>query len=201
MQGAGDGEPAHARQAVRRPAQGLLQQAQRPGGGAVGLALGGSSPLGQDALLLRGAIADARPAAMVWVHGGQPLAVEAADPGGNGLIVAAPDQTSRGSVAGAISDRQQSTGAVDLSSGALWDRLRRVSSVRSSAVSGRRDLSGDVTWHTSQHEDQHVTIPNPTADDPLVGLSFHTASHEGGMVKRFDQGITETLPLRADARV
>ena len=54
---------------------------------------------------------------MVRAHGGQPLAVEAADPGGNGLIVAAPDQTSRGGVAGAISNRQQSTGAVDFSRG------------------------------------------------------------------------------------
>ena len=32
VQGAGDGEPAHPRQAIRGPAQGLLQQAQRPGG-------------------------------------------------------------------------------------------------------------------------------------------------------------------------
>src|SRR3954451_12353049 len=52
--------------------------------------------------------------------------------------------------------------------GALSERLRRISSWRSSAVSGRR---GSFWWHDMGHlghEDHRTTIPVPTADDPLV---------------------------------
>ena len=117
MQGTCNGEPTDPRQAVRSLAQGLLQQAQRPGGSAILLALGRTGPLGQNAVLLQGAIADARPAAMVRAHCSKPLAVEAADPGREGFGVAASDQMRRGGVAGSISNRQQGTGAVDLSGG------------------------------------------------------------------------------------
>src|SRR3954447_3383456 len=51
VQGAPDRECADFRQSIRSPTQGLLQQAQRPSGRAVLLALWGSLPLGQDALL------------------------------------------------------------------------------------------------------------------------------------------------------
>jgi hypothetical protein len=117
VQGARDGEPAHPGQAVRGLAQGLLQQAQRPGGAAILFPLRRSGPLGQDALLLVSPVADPRPAAMMRAHGGQSLPVEAADPGRDGLVVAAPDQVSGGGVAGAVGNRQQGAGSVDFSGG------------------------------------------------------------------------------------
>ncbi len=117
MQGARDGEPADPGQAVRGPAQGLLQQAQRPGRGAILLALRRSRPLGQDALLLPDAIADPRSAAMVRAHGGKPFPVEAADPGRDRLVVAASDPMGGGGVAGSIGHRQQGAGTVDLGGG------------------------------------------------------------------------------------
>src|SRR3954447_7785880 len=52
--------------------------------------------------------------------------------------------------------------------GALSERLRRVSSWRSSAVSGRR---GSFRWRDMAHlgaRGSPHTIPVPTADDPLV---------------------------------
>jgi hypothetical protein len=98
-------------------AQGLLQQAQRPGGAAILLTLGRSRPLGQNALLRLSPVADPRPAAMVRMHGGQALAVEAADPGRDGLVVAAPDEMGGGGVAGALANRQQGAGAVNLGGG------------------------------------------------------------------------------------
>src|SRR3982750_3040134 len=52
--------------------------------------------------------------------------------------------------------------------GALSERLRRVSSWRSFAVSGRRGSFRCATWDTSGHEDCLATIPDPTAIDPLV---------------------------------
>ena len=54
---------------------------------------------------------------MVRAHGRQPFPVEAADPGRDGLIVAASDQTRGGGVAGALSNRQQGAGAIDLGGG------------------------------------------------------------------------------------
>src|SRR3712207_165608 len=117
VQGARAGEPADPGQAVRGPAQRLLQQAQRPGGSAILLALRRSCPLGQNALLLPDAIADPRSAAMVRAHGGQPFAVEAADPGRERLVVAASDPMGGGGVAGSIGNRQQGAGTVDLGGG------------------------------------------------------------------------------------
>jgi hypothetical protein len=117
VQGAGDGEPTDPRQAIRRPAQRLLQQAQRPGGAAVLLPLRRSRPLGQDALLLLSPVADARPAAMMRAHSSQSLTVEAADPGRDRLVVAAPDEMGGGGVAGPIGNRQQGAGPIDFSGG------------------------------------------------------------------------------------
>src|SRR3954454_20147845 len=75
----------------------------------------------------------------------------------------------------AKSARERSTCAA----GALSERLRRVSSWRSSAVSGRRDLSGGATWDTSGHEDHLTTIPDPTAIDPLVARTSPDAETRG----------------------
>src|SRR3954452_20053667 len=72
----------------------------------------------------------------------------------------------------AKSARERSTCAA----GALGERLKRVNSLRSAAVSGRRDLSGGTTWDTSGHEDHRTTIPVPTADDPR-GHSLVAAPH------------------------
>src|SRR3954471_4540338 len=54
------------------------------GGRAILLALWGACPFGQNALLRVRAIADPRAAPMSGPHGGEPVAVEAADPGGDG---------------------------------------------------------------------------------------------------------------------
>src|SRR6185295_18128262 len=74
-------------QPVIRLAQGFLQQAQGPGGRAVLLALGRAGPFGQNALLRVSPIADPWSAPMARPHGREPVAVEAADPGGNRLGV------------------------------------------------------------------------------------------------------------------
>src|SRR5215203_5184777 len=121
VQGAPDRERADPRQPIRGLAQGFLQQAQGPGGGAIMLALGRSRPLGQNALLRVSPIADLWPTPMVGPHGRQSLTVEAADPGRDGLVMPASDPMRRGGVAGSISNRQQGTGAVNLGGGS---RLR-----------------------------------------------------------------------------
>src|SRR3954462_12134282 len=81
-------------QPIRSMAQGFLQQAQRPRRRAVRLALRGSRPFRQDALLRVSPIADPWSAPMAGPHSGEPLAVEAADPGGDGLIVPSSDLVS-----------------------------------------------------------------------------------------------------------
>src|SRR4029453_14209587 len=78
VQGAPDRIGADPRQPVIRLAQGLLQQAQGPGGRAVLLALRSSCPFGQDALLRLSAIADPRATSVARPHRGEPVAVEAA---------------------------------------------------------------------------------------------------------------------------
>src|SRR3954467_6379168 len=114
VQGAPDRERADPRQSVRSLAQGFLQQSQRPSGRAVLLALGRAGPFGQDALLRISAIADPWSAPMAGPHGGEPVAVEAADPGGDRLIVPSSDLVSGGRVAGAIGNGQQGAGAARL---------------------------------------------------------------------------------------
>src|SRR4029453_5392197 len=91
VQGAPDRIGADLRQPIRRLAQGFLQQAQGPRRRAVLFALRGSRPFRQDALLRVSPIADPWSAPMARPHGGEPLAVEAADPGGDGLVVPSSD--------------------------------------------------------------------------------------------------------------
>src|SRR3954451_22759926 len=91
VQGAPDRERADPRQPVIGLPQGSLQQAQRPSRRAVRLALGRAGPFGQDALLRISAIADPWSAPMAGPHGGEPVAVEAADPGGDRLVVPSSD--------------------------------------------------------------------------------------------------------------
>src|SRR4051812_30989455 len=117
MQRAPDRERADPGQPVIRLPQGFLQQAQGPGGRAVLIALGRAGPFGQDALLRVSAIADPWSAPMAGPHGGEPVAVEAADPGGDRLIVPSSDLVSGGRVAGAIGNGQQGAGALDLRGG------------------------------------------------------------------------------------
>src|SRR3954470_14447056 len=71
VQGAPDRKGADPGQPIRSMAQGFLQQAQGPRRRAV--------------LLRISAIADPGSAPMAGPHGGEPVAVEAADPGGDGL--------------------------------------------------------------------------------------------------------------------
>src|SRR3954449_12066585 len=80
VQRAPDRKGADLGQPVWSLAQGSLQQAQGPGGRAVRLALGRSCPFRQNALLRVRAIADLWSAPMAGPHGGEPVAVEAADP-------------------------------------------------------------------------------------------------------------------------
>src|SRR6185295_20374004 len=91
VQGAPDRKGADLWQPVIRLAQGFLQQAQGPGRRAVLLALGRAGPFGQNALLRISPIAGPRAAPMAGPHGGEPVAVEAADPGGDGLVVPSSD--------------------------------------------------------------------------------------------------------------
>src|SRR3954467_119451 len=117
VQGAPDRERADLRQSIRSVAQSFLQQAQGPRRRAVLVALRGSRPFGQDALLRLSAIADPWSAPMARPHSGQPLAVEAADPGGDGLIVPSSDLVSGCRVAGPISNGQERSGALDVRGG------------------------------------------------------------------------------------
>src|SRR5215207_4666013 len=91
VQRAPDRERADLGQPIRSLAQGSLQQAQRPRRRAVRLALGRAGPFGQNALLRVSPIADPRATPMARPHSGEPVAVEAADPGGDGLGVPSSD--------------------------------------------------------------------------------------------------------------
>src|SRR4051795_9154735 len=102
MQGAPDRERADPGQSVRSLAQGFLQQAQRPSRRAVLVALWGSRPFGQDALLRISPIAGPRAAPMAGPHGREPLAVEAADPGRDGLVVPSSDLVCSSRVEGGV---------------------------------------------------------------------------------------------------
>src|SRR4051794_33875970 len=117
VQGAPDRERADPGQPVIGLPQGSLQQAQRPRGRAVLLALGRAGPFGQNALLRISAIADPWSAPMAGPHGGEPVAIEAADPGGDRLVVPSSDLVGGSRVARAISNGQQHSGALDLRGG------------------------------------------------------------------------------------
>src|SRR3954463_10661979 len=117
VQGAPDRERADPGQPVIGLPQGSLQQAQRPSRRAVLLALGRAGPFGQNALLRIRAIADPWSAPMAGPHGGGPVAVEAADPGGDRLVVPSSDLVCGSRVARAISNGQERSGALDLRGG------------------------------------------------------------------------------------
>src|SRR3954465_5056855 len=117
VQGAPDRERADPRQPVIGLPQGSLQQAQRPSRRAVLLALRRAGPFGPDALLRISAIADPWSAPMAGPHGGEPVAVEAADPGGDGLVVPSSDLAGGHRVARAIRNGQERSGALDLRGG------------------------------------------------------------------------------------
>src|SRR5215211_4716516 len=90
----------------------------------------------------------------------------------------------------ANSARERSTCAA----GALSERLRRVSSWRSSAVSGRR---GSFWWRDMGHlgdEDHRTTIPLPMAIDPLVVINCNPARR----LPRCPAEASEGRDLRAD---
>src|SRR3954447_18912892 len=145
VQGAPDRIGADLGQPIRSLAQGFLQQAHGPGGRAILLALWGACPFGQNALLLVDAIADPRATSVAGSHGSEPVAVEAADPGGDGLVVPPSNLVSGGCVTGPLSNGQQRS---TCAAGALGERLRRVNAIRSSAVSGRR---GSFRWRDMGH--------------------------------------------------
>src|SRR3954463_5207098 len=117
VQGAPDRERADPGQSVIGLPQGSLQQAQRPRRRAVLLALGRAGPFGQNALLRISAIADPWSAPMAGPHGGEPVAVEAADPGGDRLGVLSSDLVGGRRVARAIRNGQERSGALDVRGG------------------------------------------------------------------------------------
>src|SRR6185312_9840222 len=104
-------------QPIRSLAQGFLQQVQGPGSRAVLIALGHAGPFGQNALLRIRAIADPWSAPMAGPHGREPLAVEAADPGRDGLGVQSSDLACGRRVARAIRNGQEGSSALDLCGG------------------------------------------------------------------------------------
>src|SRR4029453_4284180 len=113
VQRAPDRKGADLRQPIRSVAQGFLQQAQRPRRRAVLFALRGSRPFRQDALLRVSPIAGPWSAPMARPHSGEPVAVEAADPGGDGLIVPSSDLVGGSRVAGYLRNGQEPPGALD----------------------------------------------------------------------------------------
>src|SRR5215207_4056684 len=117
VQGAPDRERADLGQSIRSLAQGSLQQAQGPRRRAVLVALGHACPFGQNALLLVSPIADPWSAPMARPHGGEPVPVEAADPGGDGLVVPSSDLVGGRRVACAIRNGQERSGALDVRGG------------------------------------------------------------------------------------
>src|SRR5215210_5927140 len=117
VQGAPDRERADLWQPIRSLAQGSLQQAQGPSRRAVLLALWGSRPFGQDALLRVSPIADPWSAPMAGPHGREPVTVEAADPGGDGLGVPSSDLVGGRRVARSIRNGQERSGALHLRGG------------------------------------------------------------------------------------
>src|SRR3954471_7479574 len=117
VQRAPDRERAPLGQPVIRLPQGSLQQAQGPRGRAVLVALGQAGPFGQNALLRISPIADPWSAPMAGPDSREPLAVEATDPGRDGLSVPSSDLVSGGRVTGATSNGQQGAGTLDLRGG------------------------------------------------------------------------------------
>src|SRR3954469_3236321 len=117
VQGAPDRERADPGQPVIGLPQGSLQQAQRPSRRAVRLALGRAGPFGQNALLRIRAIANPWSAPMAGPHGGEPVAVEAADPGGDRLVVPSSDLVCGRRVARAIRNGHERSGALDVRGG------------------------------------------------------------------------------------
>src|SRR4051812_48309224 len=176
VQGAPDRIGADPGQPVWSLAQGFLQQAHGPGSRAVLFAVRGSRHFGQNALLLAEAIAEAWPSAVTRLHGREPVAVEAADPGGDRLIVPSSDLVSCRRVAGPLSNGQERSSALDLRGGST-ERAAQAGQgdpfVRSEWAEG---LCGGATWDTSEHEDHPITIPELAADDPLAMI--RRALHE-----------------------
>src|SRR3982751_6936720 len=117
VQGAPDRKGADLWQSIRSVAQGFLQQAQGPRRRAVRLALRGARPFGQNALLRVSPIADPWSAPMAGPHGGEPVAVEATDPGGECLGVPSSDLVCGRRVARALRNGQERSGALDLRGG------------------------------------------------------------------------------------
>src|SRR5215207_8045878 len=117
VQRAPDRERADLGQSIRSLAQGSLQQAQGPRRRAVLVALGHACPFGQNALLLVSPIADLWSTPMARPHGGEPVPVEAADPGGDGLVVPSSDLVGGSRVTGAIRNGQERSSALDLRGG------------------------------------------------------------------------------------
>src|SRR3954449_7568218 len=117
MQRAPDRIRADLGQPVIGLPQGSLQQAQGPRRRAVLVALGRAGPFGQNALLRISAIADPRATSVAGSHGREPVAVEATDPGRDGLGVPSSDLVGRHRIARAIRNGQEGSSALDLRGG------------------------------------------------------------------------------------
>src|SRR3954454_1578623 len=172
VQTAPDRERADLGQPIRSVAQGSLQQAQGPGRRAVLLALGRARPFRQDALLRGSAIADPRATSVAGPHGSEPVAVEAADPGREGLGVPSSDLVGCRRVGCAISDGQQGSGALNLRGGSA-ERTAQAGQLLA-LIRGERAQGGFlVARHGTPRGTRmprHYTRSH-TASDPLAAVA------------------------------
>jgi len=148
VQSAPDWIGTDRRQPIRSLAQGSRQQAQGPRGRAVLFARWGSRPFRQKALLRVSARADPRSAPMPRPHSGEPVPVEATDPGGEGLGVPSSDLVGCRRVGCAMSDGPQGSGALDLRGRSAERAAQAGQGDPLAGVSGRR---GSVRWRDRGH--------------------------------------------------
>src|SRR5205814_8788033 len=108
-----DGGGAHGGQPIRGAAQRPLQRRERPGGGAILVAVGRAVELGQDPRAFGRAVLDRRAAPIPRRHGRQALPIEARDQPGHRVSVPTPHRVGRGREGGAVGHGEQQLGAGD----------------------------------------------------------------------------------------
>jgi hypothetical protein len=113
VQDAPDRVAADEGQAIRGATQSALQRGQRPGGGAIALAVRRSVELGQDALLGHRVVQHGRSASVAWLERRQPLPIEQTDQGRDRVARPTTGQLSRRGIRVTIGHRQQHLGASD----------------------------------------------------------------------------------------
>ena len=203
VQGAPDRERADPGQPVRSLAQGFLQQAQGPSRRAVLVALGRARPFGQDALLRVSAIADPWSASVARPHGREPVAVEAADPGGDGLVVPSSDLVGGRRVAGAIRNGQERSGALDLRGGGAERAAQAgqlLALIRRERAKGIFPVARHGTPRGTRIIPPLYQSPRQLTHSVLVGPAHHSCPTPPGLpalsLTRRPQAVTGVTPDR-----